>query len=380
MSSPRGEGPRAGCVAALGALLLAIAAAFGAAPLYVGGLVLVVLAGLGALWVVLAARGLRVRRCVGVHRVVEGEALVVDLEVRCGHMPLPPGRIRDPALGVDEALPAGRARARLRAQVRFARRGRRHLGPVHVTVSDPLGLAARAYEVADGAREEVLVLPSLHPVVAVRAGGHPQRRRAGARGPDAAATTELDGVGALQEGTPAARIFWPSLARGGAPLERRMVAEGDARPLVVLDPRGSDEAVDAAVRAAASLAVALARAGGCAVLLPGDRRPTLLEPSLSAWANLHARLAVVGATAAPRPGATADRQGAVIHVVARPLARAPRGVGTGRSTAARLLVMPGLPPPATPPAARVAFTVAGCTGYDLAARRASGRARRTIVA
>jgi uncharacterized protein (DUF58 family) len=370
-------------VAALGVVLLATAALFGAAPLYVAGLALVLLAALSALWMALVARGLGVRRSLEAHRVVEGEALTVVLDVRCGRLPLPPGRVRDRELGLDEALPAGRARARLHTQVRFSRRGLRSPGPVHVTVRDPLGLAVRELEVTERTGEEVLVLPSVHPVVSSRDGARGQRRRVGARTADAAAATDLDGVGALQEGTPASRIFWPSVARGGAPLERRMVAEGDGRPLVVLDPRGGvdEEAVDAAVRATASLAVALARAGGCAVLLPGDRRPTLLEPSLSAWPHLHARLAVVGATAAPRRGAAGGRRGIVIHVVARPVARPPRSAGSGRSTAAALLVIPGVPPPAAPCGARVAFTVAGCTGYDLTARRpAPGRAPRETVA
>lgn len=369
-AAPPPAGPRAGSVVALGVLLLATAAVLGAAPLYVGGLALVLVAGMSALWSALVARGLRVHRCLEVHRVVEGEALAVELDVRCGRLPLPPGRVRDPVLGLDEALPAGRARAHLRAEVRFPRRGRRRLGPVRVVVRDPLGLAARELEVADSAGEEVLVLPSVHPAVSTREGAHGKRRRAGARSADATAATDLDGVGALREGTPASRIFWPSVARGGAPQERRMKAEGDGRPLVVLDPRGDDEeAVDAAVRATASLAVALARTGGCAVLLPGDRRPTLLEPSLSTWPHLHARLAVVGATAAPRPGAAAGRGGTIFHVAARPLARPSRAAGAGRSAAARLLVIPGTPPPAAPPGARAAFTVAGCTGYDLTARR-----------
>jgi len=374
-----GAGPRAGSVAALGALLLATAALFGAVPLYVGGLALMLLAGTSVLWMALVARCLRVHRRVEVDRVVEGEALAVELDVRCGRLPLPAGRVRDPVLGLDEALPAGRARARLNTHLRFARRGRRPLGPVRVAVRDPLGLAARELDVADSTGEEVLVLPGVHPVVSAREDAHGKRRRAGARRAHAAAATELDGVGPLREGTPSSRIFWPSVARGGAPLERRMVAEGDGRPLVVLDLGGGDEeAVDAAVRAAASLAVALARTGGCAVLLPGDRRPTLLEPSLAAWPNLHARLAVVGTIAAPRPGAAVGRGGALIHVAARPLARLPK---TGRSAARRLLVVPGTPPSTVPAGARAAFTVAGCTGYDLTPRRPTpGRAPGEVVA
>ena len=49
----------------------------------------------------------------------------------------------------------------------------------------------------------------------------------------------------------------------------------------------------AAVRACASLAVHLARHGGCALLLPGDRRPVTLDPELAGWPHLHARLALV---------------------------------------------------------------------------------------
>ncbi|MBA2766579.1 MAG: hypothetical protein H0U33_06340, partial [Solirubrobacterales bacterium] len=123
-------------MAALGVVLLFTAVLFGAAPLYVAGLALVLLAALSALWMALVARGLGVRRSLEVHRVVEGEALTVVLDVRCGRLPLPPGRVRDRELGLDEALPAGRARARLHTQVRFSRRGLRSPGPVHVTVRD----------------------------------------------------------------------------------------------------------------------------------------------------------------------------------------------------------------------------------------------------
>ena len=57
-------------------------------------------------------------------------------------------------------------------------------------------------------------------------------------------------------------------------MERKLISEADSRPLVVLDPRApeSPEALDAAVRAAASLTVHFAKRGGCGLLLPGDRR------------------------------------------------------------------------------------------------------------
>ena len=60
-------------------------------------------------------------------------------------------------------------------------------------------------------------------------------------------------------------------------MERKLISEADSRPLVVLDPRApaSQDALDASVRAAASLTVHFARKTGCGLLLPGrpPRRP-----------------------------------------------------------------------------------------------------------
>ncbi len=114
------------------------------------------------------------------------------------------------------------------------------------------------------------------------------------------------------------------------------------------------------MRAAASLCVALAGEGGCAVLLPGDRRPVALEPGLAGWPALHARLAVVEAGRSPAGGALAAHRGPVFHVAARRGARPLRG--------ARWLVVPAGVPGRVP-----AFAVAGCVGHDLgpARRRAA---------
>ena len=62
------------------------------------------------------------------------------------------------------------------------------------------------------------------------------------------------------------------------------------------------------MRAAASLCFHLARRGGCAILI-GDRgTPSLVEPRLRVWADVHARLALVkaGDSAAPARGRHAD--------------------------------------------------------------------------
>jgi hypothetical protein len=152
-------------------------------------------------------------------------------------------------------------------------------------------------------------------------------------------------------------------------MERQLRADGDTRPLVVVDPRApaSDDALDAAVRAAASLCVHLARDGGCALLLPGDRRPTSLESTLAGWPHLHVRLALLDAARGPNIAGLAARRGPVLYVVARPGVRPPAAL-LHAPGARRLLVVPG-----APDARRAAFTVAGCSGYEIGVRHAGAR-------
>jgi hypothetical protein len=166
-----------------------------------------------------------------------------------------------------------------------------------------------------------------------------------------------------RQGAPASRIYWPALARGGDLLERRMTPESDARPMVALDARGAarEEDLDAAVRACASLAVHLAKGGGCSLLLPGDRRATLLDPPLHGWAQLHVRLALLEGGGVPSPGAIGVRRGSLIWVCARTVERAPRGLANAHA-ARRIIVVPG-----RLANRRAAFAVAGCSGYVLGA-------------
>jgi hypothetical protein len=153
-------------------------------------------------------------------------------------------------------------------------------------------------------------------------------------------------------------------------LERRMLPESDSRPLVVLDPRGGEEleALDAAVRATASLAVHLARHGGCALLLPGDRRPTTLDTELHGWMALHVRLALIEGDGGLALGALNGRRGPILLVVAGTPDRVPRALASA-SSARRVLVVPG-----EMAGRRASFTVAGCTGYELGRATARGEA------
>ena len=292
---------------------------------------------------------------------MEEEPVEVELRVVSGAFGIPTGALHDDLLPAPEPLIAGRSEQQRRLRVRFARRGRRVLAAPHVEVRDPLGLATRL--VTRGAvGAELLVLPRVLPVGA--GDGGPGEGLLGTRGrPRIAAEVDVDGVRPLRPGTPASRIYWPALARGGELMERRLQAEGDTRPLIVLDPRATgdegEEALDRAVRAVASLCVHLARAGGCAVLLPGDRRATVLEPTLGGWPHLHVRLALVDAGGRPALGGIASRRGPVLYVAARAQTRAPRALlhapGGGR-----ILVVP-----VPIQGRRALFSVAGCHGYEL---------------
>jgi uncharacterized protein (DUF58 family) len=354
--------------AGLGAALLACAILFDAEPLYVPALALLGCAGLALGWTRLGAAGMRIERELTVRRAVEDDPVGILVRVHAGFTILPGSTLADPLLGEPLVLRAGARLSRVRIEARFARRGRRILPAPAVEVRDPLGLSARRVE-GGGEPDSVLVLPRIEPVVAAdRAGSGTSAGRR--RAPAGAAEVEIDGVRPHRPGTPASRIFWPALARGGDLLERRLLPEAEARPIVVLDARApsSDADLDAAVRATASLAVHLARAGGCSLLLPGDRRPADLDAPLVGWAQLHVRLALLQGGLGPVAGALAARRGPVLWVSASAVDAIPRALARAGSPA-RTLVVPG-----TLPRRRAAFTVAGCSGYPLAARELASAA------
>ena len=361
-------------IALLGGALILTAAVFDAEPLYVPGVTFLVLAVGAAAWVLAAAAGLRVHRTVALRRVHEDEPVAVEIVVTAGRLPPPAATIEDDLLPRPAPIPFDRRETRVRINARYRRRGPKHLDPSRVVVRDPFGLASRTVT-ADGA-DEVLVLPRIERVRTPRGDGHgtglAQRRGR----PTLAAEVELDGLRPYREGAPASRIFWQALARGGALMERRLVAEGDTRPLVVLDlcTPDSPDATDAAVRATASLAVALAKEGGCALLLPGDRRPSGLDPTLAGWPALHVRLALLETEGVPNLSGVAARRGPVLYVAARVLPRAPRALAHAPG-GGRVLVVPGALPGRTP-----VLEVAGCRGYELGAERISARRRMAAEA
>ena len=354
--------------AALGVLLLVAGGMFAIEALYVPGIALVALALGFTVWVFAAASGARVRRITGPPSVEEDAPWPVRIEFESGPLQVPGGEVRDPLLKhpvpVRGLRPHGGGPPSIGGEVRFARRGLRRLEPCEVVVHDPLRLASRT--VTSGPGGEVLVLPKIHPVTSEGGGGAAGAGRVhGADGGDAAAAgqltiaeLELDILRPYRPGTPATRIHWPTLARTGQLMERRLIADDRARPLLVVDATAptSPEALDAVVRAAASLAFHMAVAGGCAVLLPGDRHAIHLGPELRGWPAMHARLAVLEPSASdPRLDPRSGRRGSVVWVGARASGSWPALVGKTAYlvTPERLRDAP------------VAFSVAGCFGHAL---------------
>ena len=367
---------RAIATALLGLGLCLSAATFDSPSLYVPGVALALLAVGAAAWVPLAARGATVTRSPGPPRVVEDEPYPLRVELRTGILPAPSGELIESLLGWPVSI-AGRYSRRVRINVRFSRRGRHVLAPGRLVIRDPLRMCERVV-VGEG-EDEVLVLPRVEPVTAPGGGGAGAGAVAGigstaglaGRRLDAStAELEMDGLRAYREGSPASRIHWPTVARRGEMVERRMVAELDSAPLIVLDcsAPASEQALDMAVRAAGSLCVHLSRASGCAILLPGERRPVEIGHDMGAWPSVHVRLALAEPGPQPSAAVLGPRGGAVLWVTAADLRGTPRGLERLPATA-RFVVTPS-----APEGAAVAFEVAGCSGCRV------GRAGRKVAA
>ncbi len=377
---------RAGAVGVAGLALILVALLFDAGPLFVPGVALVALAVVAPVWVLLAARSARIERHMESDRVVEEEPIEATIEVSRGHWGLPGAAVIDSLAGkpvpihAQMSLISGGPTASVRIVASFPRRGIRRIGPPSLVVSDALELA-RVVRVSASPPQEILVLPRTERVRWVPGAGEKWRRVAGATAIEPLGATEVDGLRPYRPGTPASRIHWPALARGAGLLERRLRADTDSRPLVVLDARqyGEDaepEHLDAAVRAAASLVLELGGRTGCGLLLPGEHRPLEVEPDLGAWPVAHARLAMVeGGPETRAPGlAPGARSAQVLYVAATPMARLPTGL-IGAGVRAAVLVVPMALVNKQPQDAT--FEVSGCLGFVVGVGR---RPRERAVA
>jgi uncharacterized protein (DUF58 family) len=383
MASARLSARRAVAVATGGLVLILVSFVFDAAPLFVPAVGFTALGALAPAWVWISARGARAQRRLQAERVVEEEPLEAIIEVTRGLLGLPGAEVYDPftASRLEVAGPLSTLRgercASVRVLTRFPRRGLQTLAPPSLHVRDPLDLA-RVEALGSGAEQRLLVLPRTEPVRWLSADrGRRFRLADGSAASEALAAVDLDGLRPYRPGTPASRIHWPAVARGAGLLERRLQADGDTRPLVVLDSRGSGppELLDAAVRAAASLVLDLARAGGCGLLAPGEQRATAIGRELVTWPAAYARLAVVeGGPTAPAPalGAYAARVGPMIYVAAEPPRRLPSSMVSGHRALTVLVVPVQSLVNGRPRGVRgrmlATLDVSGCRGFLLGAR------------
>jgi uncharacterized protein (DUF58 family) len=355
---------RAAGAALAGAGLLLAAFTFDAATLFVPAVALVLLPALSVSWIWLAGRGASLQRVLEAERVVEEQPVEARIQLT-GWLGLPGAEVSDPLAGdpiaVSSSGPA--RRVELRIVSRFPTRGRKVLPPPRLRLADQLGLAEVTQQ-APGLPAELLVLPRTERISWLGEGGRTGLPMpGGASSPEPTGATEVDGVTRYRPGTPASRIHWPALARGAGLLERRLLAEAESSPLVLLDARcaGPSDLLDCAVRAAASLTLELARRFGCDLLLPGQRRPLHVGRDLCAWPEAHARLAVVeGGEDAPPPMLSERfRAAAIFYVAARPL-RTPGALTARRGL---MLVLPRELCEGQRQSA--GLEVSGCTGFAL---------------
>jgi uncharacterized protein (DUF58 family) len=369
MSAPAGSRRAIGVLFA-GVALTLIALTFDASPLFVPGIAFVLLGAGAWAWVALVARGASVDRIITSDRVVEDEPFESTIKVTGGPLGVAGAEVHDPLSGGPLMLRGAGRTATVRVIARFDRRGRRFVPPPALVVRDPLMLAERHGECL-AQPEQVIVLPRTERIHWRGGSGERLARLGPASRQNVTAAIEVDGLRPYQPGTPASRIHWPAFARGAGLLERRLRDDEDLRPLVLLDARGDVpiEQLDAAVRAAASLTLELARAGGCLLLTPGERRPLAVEPDLASWPAAHVHLALVeGGRDAPAPmlSTARARLGTVLYVSAAPLRRPPAALGQG----SMVLVLPAA---VEPPRIRPSFEVSGCRGYILHRRSRAER-------
>jgi len=335
----------------LGFALLLAAALLGSVALFAFALGLLVVVAAALVVTTVGRHRVRITRAVDQSEVLEGRPLTLRFRVAgLGGLP-----IHAEVRGEDGSWQRLDGPGTRHADGSAARRlvierpGAHLIGPSALRVRDDLGLFARSLVAGEPAVVLVLPDPASSPV---------QQRPQGA---DPGGDPEPDGLQAYSRGTPVSRIHWPSVARGGEWQERRVLSAPRGLPLVVVDLAGaaSEEAVDWTLRAAAGQIQGMARAGGCRVLLPGERLPIAVENVAEGWPPVHRRLAGLRGIDALSPAAPPG----AVHIRA---ARAPI-VGPVRTRR--------LPPEVVPLEHSDLADAAGRSRRGRAALRGDGRGR-----
>ena len=303
------------------AVLIAAALAFGVPALLVPGAALAAALAWSWGYVLLVSHGSELQRTPQGVTAVEGERITLIARVSRGRL-LRGGEIAARA-GAPYRPRRWLERDELSITVTVGRRGRHEFGPSLLRVADPFGLVEAHVE---SAPTSILALPRIErvPLSLVRV----LRTGSGAAGLRlSGAVGEVDGVRDALPGVAVSRVHWPTVARTGALVERVVEPEFDHGPLVVLDCREPVESsrLDAAVRAAGSLARAMASDGGARLLICDEPAAWQFDEALGAWPRIHARLATLGRGRVLAQHEI-DRAPVVIWVSPAPVGARPAGV------------------------------------------------------
>jgi uncharacterized protein (DUF58 family) len=270
---------RQGSLAAGTSLLFVVAARLlGSLELFLLGIIGFAVVLFAAGFVALRAIRIEVVREVTPPRVHAGSPSRVDLVVaNRGGRATPVLRLRDPVSGTRGANllvgpldPATEARASYRLPTE--RRGVVEIGPMHLSVSDPFGLARRTLRGAGASH--LTVYPPVHTLAALppTGGADPQsgldRHRTLNRGGD-----NFYALRRFTVGDELRRVHWPSTARHDELMVRQEELPWQGRITVVVDNtrgRVHPDALDVAATIAASIAHTAHRKGNLVRLVTGD--------------------------------------------------------------------------------------------------------------
>jgi uncharacterized protein (DUF58 family) len=293
----------------LAALLAAAAASVASVAFFALALGLAVVAVSASFAVVAAGRRLTVVRTIARSEVQEHEVIQIRFEVE-GPRWLPVRLQAQHQSGT--WVEVGRGQRAIELTVGSC--GAYWLAPSRLRLCDALGVCHRA--LSAGQTEPLFILPTPDFPVGVSS-------------LHGAATDDLepDGVDTYVPGASPAHIHWPALARGAGIQVRRFAPYPRSLPLVVVDTAGARNslALQWTARRAAGHVLALARGGGCRVLLPGDARATTITTAGGEWRAMHRRLATLQAPARSSPPEPA-RHGVTVHIRASAAPEAATGV------------------------------------------------------